>query len=926
MGSVRAGQAYIELTTRDGELQKGLARAAARMKEFGAACTQVGRELLTFSTSVAVPFALAVNAFKNFDSQMRIVKAVTRATGKEFDMLTAKARQLGRDTDFTAQQTAGAMVNLGRAGFKPEEINRAIEPVMNLARATDTDLPEAAEIAVNSLRIFQLEAGKMAYVTDILTVGANGSAQTVTDLFEALKIAGPQAQSAGEDIKDVTAALGVMANVGIRGSLAGTSLRKAYLQFADPKIQNFLKDYGIKTVDNTGNLRKMRDIMIDLSGVMSGMGSAERLSFAKEVFDLRGMTGGLSITADKSKIDEFIRALDQSTDAAARTRKEIESGLSNSFNKFLSAVESLGIALGEELASEITSVLKILTEAAKHIESWVKENKTFITGLAALIGTLAMAGAALLALGGAIKMVAGVITFCSAGLKMFGTALKAVMALKALYIGMLTSWTAAITAFSGAVALGTSTITAFGVAIKAFLATNPVGWCMLAVGALLALAAAFSDVGNNVEKTSNRIAEANGKNKDKRDADRDKATELAELQNKKNLTPAEEARKKLLEKELQDEYGSTDINAINAKEIEELDKQIKEHEKNIEAAKKANKTWDFGFKDILNLGYNYWSGERADALSKNTKYIAAQHYKKAQAMARRYKLQQKGEASKGDPNPVSAKEYIDALKVMREYDQKAEQAKKSDIEKEIEKVNAEADAYNANAEKAILRLQHELVKEKDPAKQENLQKRIRDIQQKNEAVQSSRKANISGIRSRYSSAAKERVSDIRDRFSAASADAEEKRKRAKEDKAIDKKIKTSPEDAIAYLVNQLTQMKEAVVLAEQEFNMAVSDAELPDSDGVTRLTKEEEKRIAAAEKKYNNLQARIENYQSRLETARERLSGSKSLLGSFSLKELAGQLGGNSAAERTAKASEEQVRWQKKIYKNLNEKGNLRWK
>ena len=170
------------------------------------------------------------------------------------------------------------MIGLGRMGFNPSEIVSAIDSVLNLSRATGTDLAESADIAANSMRIFGLEAEKMSQVSDVLTATANGSAQTLTDLFEGLKRmrrseaegtspkatakrpargrAAPQAASCGESIEETCAALGVMANMGIKGSLAGTALRKAFIQFADTKVQGMLHEVGVESVDASGNLRK----------------------------------------------------------------------------------------------------------------------------------------------------------------------------------------------------------------------------------------------------------------------------------------------------------------------------------------------------------------------------------------------------------------------------------------------------------------------------------------------------------------------------------------------------------------------------------------------------------------------------------------------------------------------------------------------
>ena len=243
--NIRAGRAYVEVTAETSKLRANLNAAQSQLRDFGKACQGLGRDMMAFGGALSLPFILAERSFAGFDDKMRLVQAVTFSTGEQFDQLTKTAQRLGRETSFTAQQVADAMIGLGRMGFNPSEIVSAIDSVLNLSRATGTDLAESADIAANSLRIFGLEAGKMSQVSDVLTATANGSAQTLTDLFEGLKMAAPQAASCGESIEETCAALGVMANMGIKGSLAGTALRKAFVQFADTKVQAMLREVGV---------------------------------------------------------------------------------------------------------------------------------------------------------------------------------------------------------------------------------------------------------------------------------------------------------------------------------------------------------------------------------------------------------------------------------------------------------------------------------------------------------------------------------------------------------------------------------------------------------------------------------------------------------------------------------------------------------
>ena len=192
-GTIRAGAAYVEVTAQTSKLQRGLATAQAQLQNFGRSCTAIGRDMLMLSGAFAVPMAMAVKGFADFDDQMRLVRAVTKSTKAEFESLTQVAAQLGRETSFTAKQVADGMVSLGRMGFSPKEIEQAIQPTLDLARATGTDLGEAANIAANSMRIFGIEASRMSDVADILTATANGSAQDTWSPFSSRRTSGSKA-------------------------------------------------------------------------------------------------------------------------------------------------------------------------------------------------------------------------------------------------------------------------------------------------------------------------------------------------------------------------------------------------------------------------------------------------------------------------------------------------------------------------------------------------------------------------------------------------------------------------------------------------------------------------------------------------------------------------------------------------------------
>ena len=432
-GNVRAGKAFVELMLDQTKLERGLKSAQAKIRNFGNSLTSAGKSMVTVATLAAAPFAYATKTFAGFDDEMRLVKGVTGATEKEFQSLTAVAEKLGRETSFTAKQVAEAMTALGRMGFKPKEIENAIPAVLNLSRATGTDLGEAAEIAANNMRVFGIESSRMTEVADILTATANGSAQTLTDLAEGLKMAGPQAAAAKDSITNVSGALGVLANMGIRGSLAGTALRKAYSQFANTKIQSKLKAVGIATTDANGNLRAMPDIMADIARHMNSLPTASRIAFAEEIFDLRGSLAGLQLGGNITQLEEFIQKLKTVQGTAASTAQEMDAGIGGAFRIFMSAVEGCQIAIGRIIGEALTPYMKKLSTVLTGVAEWIAAHKEVVIIAVKVIAGFLAAGVALITLGLLFKGVAMAVGVLSTAFTVLKTVILApVIAVKAL--------------------------------------------------------------------------------------------------------------------------------------------------------------------------------------------------------------------------------------------------------------------------------------------------------------------------------------------------------------------------------------------------------------------------------------------------------------------------------------------------------------
>ena len=414
---IRAGSAYIELTASDAALVRGLEKARKRLRAFSVSIATVGRKLMLAATVSAAPFIMSSKAFASFEQQIAEVSAVTQASAQEMRRLTEQARLLGRTTSYMAVEAAKGMTELGRAGFKPAEIEATIPHILNLARATRIELGEAATVTADTMRSMGLAASDAQRIVDVLGATANSSTTDIKLIAEALKYAAPAAQKAGASIEETAAAIGVMANNGVKGSMAGTALARTYVMLARADSQKVLRSMGIQAVDAAGNLRPVAQIMSELGEATKKMGSAQRISIFNAVVDRRGSLAAMSL-ANKSQYKAMRKELEGITGLTSRMAKQMDNTLAGSFRRLRATIEGAAIEIGKALTPTLRSWMDTMRDSVNRIAEFIRYNGQAVVWLMKLTIAAAAAGAALIALSIAGKIVAGslaVLSFASAG-------------------------------------------------------------------------------------------------------------------------------------------------------------------------------------------------------------------------------------------------------------------------------------------------------------------------------------------------------------------------------------------------------------------------------------------------------------------------------------------------------------------------------
>ena len=405
MSRVRGGQVYVEIGADPRRLFKSLQDLNRHIGKIGSQLSSLGTRMTAFGAALTAPLALATRQFATFDDAIRAAAAVSGASGSALQSLNDKARELGATTSFTAVQVANLMTELGRAGFRPDEIEAMTGAVLDLARATGTDATLAAGIMAATLRQFGLGATEGARAADVLTKAANSTFNTVEGLGESLKYAGPVAQSLGMSLEDTVAVLGVLGNVGIQGSEAGTALRRLSVIAAGSGAE-LQKLFGVTNTDASGNLKPLVDILDEINTVTAGMPVAERTAKMAQAFGLLGITSANVLSSSADGVKGLAEQLRAAQGTAAATAKEMDAGLGGAMRITMSAIEGTALAIGDALAPTLQYLIEGIGHAAGTLTAFIKNNQEMVVSVAKGIATFTAIGAAILGMGAALSAVA----------------------------------------------------------------------------------------------------------------------------------------------------------------------------------------------------------------------------------------------------------------------------------------------------------------------------------------------------------------------------------------------------------------------------------------------------------------------------------------------------------------------------------------
>lgn len=379
---------FVRLGLDLSDFNKGLQRVGKTLGDAGKGLTDIGKTLsLRVTAPILAMGAASLLAFGNFEKGMNRVLALTGAAEDEFRDLTELAKELGRTTQFSASQSAGAMGFLAQAGLEVGQIMSALPRTLELAAAAQLDLAEAADITTNIVAGLRLPVEDLARANDVLAKTASSSNVDVRQLGQSFKFVGPVATAAGLEFEEVTAILGLLGNAGIQASMAGTGLRKVItaLQAPSGEAAKIIKDLGLQLRDGAGKMVPFVDILRQLEDVAATDTEILR------IFGQRAGTAILALVGQSGDLAKFTEQLKDAGGTAQRIADIQMRGLTGAMIRMKSALEGAAIAIGERLAPLMTKIAGIITQVSAFVSrldrGWLVLGVT-LAGVAAVIGPL----------------------------------------------------------------------------------------------------------------------------------------------------------------------------------------------------------------------------------------------------------------------------------------------------------------------------------------------------------------------------------------------------------------------------------------------------------------------------------------------------------------------------------------------------------
>lgn len=363
------------------------------------------KSVAAVSGALGAASGFAVKVGSDFEAGMSEVAAISGATGKDLEALTAKAKEMGATTKFSATESAEALKYMAMAGWDTGKMLSGLPGVMNLAAASGENLGTVSDIVTDAMTAFGLSADKAGHFADVLAQASSKSNTNVGMMGETFKYVAPVAGALGYSVEDAAVAIGLMANSGIKSSQAGTALRQTLTRLAKPtdEVEAAMEDLGISLTNSKGEMKSLGEVILDMRKGFKNLTKDQQAQYAASIAGQEGMSGLLAIVnASDEDFNVLTEAIQNSDGAAQSMADTMQDNLKGAVTIAKSALEGLGITVYEEISTPMKNAVETATEYTGQLQRAFEAKG--IEGAVSTLGTV-LASAATKVAQAAPKMV-----------------------------------------------------------------------------------------------------------------------------------------------------------------------------------------------------------------------------------------------------------------------------------------------------------------------------------------------------------------------------------------------------------------------------------------------------------------------------------------------------------------------------------------
>jgi len=361
-------------------------RLGNTMKMAGEKLGRFGRSMTLKATAPILLFGgLATKTFLDFEKSMNMVGAVTKSNAKQLDQLKQAAIDMGAKTQYSARQVAQAEVFLGLAGKHTGEIISVLPKVLQLAASAQLDMGSAANIVLNIMAGYNLKADQLTRVNDVLTATFTNTKTDLTALGDAMRRVGPYGSRLGVSFEETAASLGLLANAGFTGGVAGRLFARAMIQMIKPSADAMkqMKKHNLVFTDQHGKLLDLVYILKELRREqVTGAGYA--LLFGARAGPLMSKL----VAQGSDALADLTKKLKESGGLAQTVAEAQMKGLIGSFYRLRAALEHVRIVFISRFEPTFIKVIQAITKWVLGMANSSSSTKKFIVIALALLAGL----------------------------------------------------------------------------------------------------------------------------------------------------------------------------------------------------------------------------------------------------------------------------------------------------------------------------------------------------------------------------------------------------------------------------------------------------------------------------------------------------------------------------------------------------------